>query len=130
VGKTAEKRKAPSRKRYEQSHPTVSCRVPKDVYDRLQAAKEMEGKSFADFLKIGLGVLEVQAKNEADLIKQGYVIGYKKGYAEAETTFKVTYPCSICGKALTVTSQDEKEAIRGYMRENGWRHMACHEQRR
>jgi len=127
---TKVKKKAPSRVRYEQSHPTISCRIPRELYDRLRKAKTAEGKSFAGILKIGLGVLEANIKKEAELIKQGYASGYKKGYAEAESNFKVTYPCTICGKALTVTSQEEKEAIRRYMRENNWGHTACHEQRR
>jgi len=126
MGKTT-RRKAPSRIRYEESHPTVSCRVPRGLYDRLGQARGRDGRSFADILKIGLGALEVQASKEEELVKRGYIIGHKKGYAEAESAFKVTYPCNICGKALTVTSQDEKEAIKGYMRENGWGHMACHE---
>ncbi len=49
MAKTVE-RKAPSRARYEQAHPTVSDRVPKEIYDRPQAIKRTEGRSFADFL--------------------------------------------------------------------------------
>ena len=124
------KKKSPSRVRYEQAHPTVSCRVPQKVYDRLQAVKEMEGKSFADILKVGLGLLEVRAKGEAEIRKQGYAEGYKKGYAEAEGTYKVTYPCNVCRKVLTVTSTNEKEAIKQYMQENGWGHQECHEKSR
>jgi len=99
----ATKRKAPSRIKYEGSHPTVSCRVPRKLYDRLHKAKATEDKSFADFLKIGLGVVELQATNEADLKKQGYSKGYKKGYADAESVFMITYPCNICGKTMIVS---------------------------
>lgn len=123
------RKKAPSRVRYEQGHPTISCRIPRELYDSLRKAKSTGGRSFADILKIGLGALEVQARKEEELVKRGYSIGYKKGYAEAESVFKVTYPCNVCRRPLTVTSQEEKEAIRGYMRENGWGHTACHEQR-
>ncbi|MBF8267727.1 MAG: hypothetical protein HW388_1235 [Dehalococcoidia bacterium] len=51
----------PSRVRYETANPTVSCRVPTEVYDRLQAVKEAEGRNCADVLKIGLGILEARA---------------------------------------------------------------------
>ncbi len=121
------KKKAPSRVRYEQSHPTVSCRVSKEVYDRLRSVKKAEGKSFTDVLKVGLGILETQVKEEGEVRKKGYAEGYRKGYAEAERLYKVTYLCSVCGKTLTVTSGDEKGAIKKYMQEHGWGHRACHE---
>jgi predicted CopG family antitoxin len=124
------RKKAPSRVRYEQGHPTISCRITRELYDSLRKAKSTGGRSFADILKVGLGVLEANTRKEAELIKQGYASGYKKGYAEAESAFKVTYPCSVCGRQLTVTSQDEKEAIRGYMQEHSWGHRECHERGR
>lgn len=133
----AGKKNPPSRVRYEQRHPTVSCRIPKDVYDRLQAVKAAEGKSFADVLKIGLGILEVRVKEEGEVRKQAHAQGYKKGhaegygkgYAEAENLYKVTYPCSVCRKTLMVTSTNEKEAIKKYMQEHSWGHAECHEKR-
>jgi predicted CopG family antitoxin len=121
------RRKAPSRIRYEQSHPTISCRVPREVYDKLRAVKDREGKSFADILKIGLGILEAWVREEREVMKKGHAEGYRKGYAEAERLYEVTYPCSVCGKTLVVTSRDEKEAIKEYMQEHGWGHRACHE---
>ena len=123
------KKKAPSRTRYEQNHPTVSCRVSREIYERLSGVKEEEGKSFADILKIGLGILEVQAKKAGEVRKQGVTEGYKKGYAEAEILYKVTYLCSVCGKTLVVTDRSEKEAIKTYMREHGWCHTACQQKR-
>lgn len=123
------KRKAPSRVRYEQGHPTVSCRVPREVYKRLQVVKKAEGQSFADVLKIGLGILEVRVKEEAEVRKQGYDKGHRKGYAEAECLYKVTYPCSVCRDMLTVTGRAEKEAIRQYMQEHRWGHRACIEKK-
>ena len=124
------KKKSPSRVRYEQAHPTVSCRVSQKIYDRLQAVREREGRSFADILKVGLGLLEVRAKGEAEIRKQGHAEGYKKGYAEAARTYMVTYPCSVCRKILAVTSTNAKEAIRQYMQEHGWGHQECHEKSR
>jgi len=124
--KIAEKRKPPSRVRYEQGHPTVSCRISRELYDRLQKLKDSEGKSFADILKIGLGVVELQATNEAELKKQGYTKGYKKGYADAESVFRITYPCNVCGKTMIVAGDVAKETIRGYIRDNYWGHTECH----
>lgn len=123
------KSKAPSRVRYEQAHPTVSCRVPREVYEKLRAVMDGEDKSFADILKIGLGILEVRVRDEGDIRKKAHTDGYREGYAEAERHYKVNYPCNVCGETLTVTNGDEKEAIKEYMQEHGWGHRACHERK-
>jgi len=121
------KNKPPSRVRYEQAHPTVSCRISRKIYDRLQIFREIEGRSFADILKVGLGMLEVHAEKKAELAEKGLKAGCKKGYADAESAFKIIYPCNVCREALTVESRDEKKAIRVYMHQNGWGHSECHE---
>lgn len=128
------KRKPPSRDRYERSHPTVSCRIPKEIYERLREAKGSEGKSFAAILKTGLDLIEVKVKNEAEIrekaqaegYKKGHSEGYKKGYAEAERLYQVTYSCNTCRKTVAVTSPNAKEAIKKYMEEHGWGHAECH----
>ena len=113
------KKKPPSRVRYEKSHPTVSCRVSKGIYDRLQQIKRRERRSFTDILKLGLGILELEAKKETE--------AYKKGWRDAEKRYKVIYYCSVCGDTLTVTTDKEKEAIINYMENYGWGHAKCHE---
>ena len=123
------KRKAPSRAKYEQAHPTVSCRVERELYERLQAAKETEGKSFADILKAGLGALEVKIAKEEEVWERGYDQGYKKGCADAQAKYAVYYPCSVCGGMLTVSSEEERQAIKSCMKERGWGHGSCHEKR-
>lgn len=128
MAKTA-KKKAPSRVRYEQAHPTVSCRVSREIYEKLRAVMDGEGKSFADILKVGLGILELRVKEEGEGMRKGRAEGYSKGYAEAERLYKVTYPCSVCGKTLTAKSGDEKQAIKKYTQEHGWGHRACHERK-
>lgn len=126
----AVKTKWPSRARYEQMHPTVSFRVPRDIYDKGKTVKKFNGMSFADIFKVGAGILEVRVKEEAEVRKQGYAVGYSEGYEEAESVYKVTYPCSVCRRRLTVTSDGEKQAIKRYMQENGWGHEECHDRRR
>jgi hypothetical protein len=120
---TKDRRKPPSRIRYEQTHPTVSCRVPTAIYDRLQEVKENEGKSFVDILKVGLGILEVKAKKD----EQAYSRGYRDGYHQAEFKFKITYACNVCGELIAVNTRDEKEAIKHYMEDQGWGHKVCQE---
>lgn len=48
-------RKKPSRKRYEQEHPTVSFRLDKATYRSLKEHLKGTGCSFADFVKDALG---------------------------------------------------------------------------
>lgn len=124
---TKDRRKPPSRVKYEQGHPVVSCRVPREVYEKLRGIMDREDKSFADILKTGLGILELHVREKETARKVGQAEGYRRGYAEAGRLYKVTYPCSVCGKTLAVTSRDEKEAIKEYMQEHGWSHRACHE---
>jgi hypothetical protein len=123
------KSKAPSRVKYEKTHPTVSCRVPRDVYDKLKAFIDSEGKSFADVLKTGLGIMKAQVKEEEDIRIKGYDEGYRKGYEDAERLYKITYPCSVCGRTITLTSANEKEAVKKYMQEHSWGHNSCHERK-
>jgi len=126
----AAKRKAPSRIKYEQSHPTVSCRVSREIYDVLQKTKEAEGKSFADVLKVGLRMIEATGNREREIARLGFVEGHKQGYAEAQRLYKVTYPCSICSKTIEVTSEKAKQAASQYMVEHNWGHSACRERER
>ena len=64
------KRRTPSRIKYEQNHPTVSFRVSKEIYDRLEIVKEAEGKSITDVLRVGVGLLEVKVSKEKEAKKE------------------------------------------------------------
>lgn len=122
---TKGKRKPPSRIKYEQSHPVISCRVPREIYDRLQDIKQRDGKSFTDILRIGLRIRESKAKKE----DEAYSEGYEEGHNEAEREFRVTYACSVCGKTIALNSKGEKEAASEYMQEHSWGHAECHKKR-
>jgi hypothetical protein len=126
----AAKRKPPSRVRYEQAHPTVSSRVPIEIYQRLQAVKKAEGKSFTDILKIGLGLLEARIDEKASIQKQARAKGYKAGYAKGKRLYGVTYACNVCGEIMAVTGDNAKQAIKEYMEEHRWGHASCQEKRR
>jgi len=110
--------KPPSRIRYEQSHPTVSARVDKKLYDELKELQELTKKSFTDILREAV-------RKQKPWAKDAYDIGQKAGYDSAKREFAVTYRCSVCGGALTVSSPEEKKAIAQYMREHGWGHGNC-----
>ena len=119
------KSKTPSRTKYEESHPTVSFRVSRELYDRLQAVKKAEGKSITDVLKVGVGLLEVKVRSEAEIRGKAFREGHRKGYELAESNYKCTFPCSGCGKTISVEGEAIKEAIKEYLVRNGWGHADC-----
>ena len=127
MAKTSKRKAPPSRIKYENSHPTVSCRVSKEIYDMLTDSKKVDGKSFADILKIGLGIVEKGDKKLDEQKKLSWGEGFKKGYAEAEFCYKVTYPCSKCGRTIEVKSREEKLAIQKFIKERRWSHYKCPE---
>ena len=101
------KKKPLSRVKYEQTHPTVSGRVERELYDLLKAVMAETGCSFADMVKAGLGVLKEIDDKLAEARRQGYQEGYaeagqflldaeqggkRAGYAEAERTIQGDLP--------------------------------------
>ena len=120
VGKVYHKRKCEKRR------PAYGKR---DMVIHGGSVKKADGRSFADILKIGLGILEPRVKGESEARKQGHIEGYKKGHAEAERLYKVAYSCKNCGGMIAVTSTAEKEAIKGYMEKVGWMHRTCVQKR-
>lgn len=55
MAKSKGNKKSPSRKRYEEEHPTVSFRLDRETYNSLQERLSGTGCSFADFVKDSLG---------------------------------------------------------------------------
>jgi len=106
--------KPPSKIRYDESHPTVSVRVTRELYDQLKELREESGKSLGDILREAL-------KLQAPSVKKAY----QRGYEAAKNEFAIFYKCSVCGGNLTVTSEQAKAAVAQYMREHGWGHSKC-----
>ena len=123
------KKKTPSRDRYEKAHPVVSCRVSRELYDRLREVRGRERVSFTEVLELGLGMARSRAKQEAQIREKGRSEGYKQGYGQAEGLYKVAYQCSKCGGKIDVTSDAEKKDIAKYMQKQGWCHSECHQRR-
>jgi hypothetical protein len=110
----SKKHQPPSRIKYTQSHPTVSVRVSREMYDHLEELRLKSGKSLGDILREALG-------KQAPVVNQAF----DRGYKVAREKFKVIYTCSICGKLIVVTTPDEKKAIASYMKQHGWAHGEC-----
>ena len=113
-------RKPPARIRYEQSHPTLSCRLDKDTHDLLkQRLEDLGGVSFADFVKDSLGLLQLKMPDVEEIKDEAY--------DQAAKDNQIWYYCAVCGKRINVEpNSDSHKAIIGYMKEHGWAHSSCH----
>jgi len=117
-------RKPPARLRYEQSHPTMSCRLDKDTHDLLkQRLEDLGGVSFANFVKDALGIQRAKMPDIEEIKQQAY----NEGYEQATEDCQIWYFCAVCGKRIDVEpDSDSHKAIIGYMKERGWAHSSCH----
>ena len=123
-GKTRAAHKPPARVRYEQSHPTVSCRLSKDEYELLkQRLDDLGGVSFADFVKDALGVLQLRIPEAGEMKEKARMAGYDQGRREHQ----IWYFCAVCGKRMNMSPDgNDHKAMIGFMKERGWGHGVCH----
>jgi Arc/MetJ-type ribon-helix-helix transcriptional regulator len=119
------KKKSPSRIRYEAKRPVFSFRINKELNDRVQQVKKTEGKSNADIVRAGVRQYEVKIRAEEEIRDEAREQGINEGYECAKEEFSVSYRCSVCGKEIVVSSEEERKAIRAYMHEAGWGHAGC-----
>jgi hypothetical protein len=101
----------PSRTKYDNSHPTVSARLPKDKQEKLLALIQSQGITLPQLLLHFIGEYEIKIMS----------------FEEAKKTYMVTYLCRKCGKPIGLTSEKAKEAASKYMSEHGWGHKKCPE---
>lgn len=125
--KTKSARKPPARARYEQSHPVVSCRLSRDQYELLkQRLDDLGGVSFADFVKDALGIIKRDMGDVKRIRETAYTAGYERGKQEHQ----IWYRCAVCGQRLDVVPKSEPhKAIVGLMKQAGWGHASCHQQK-
>jgi hypothetical protein len=116
--------KPPARIRYEQSHPTVSCRLDKDTYALLkQRLEDLGGVSFADFVKDSLGLVQLKIADIEGIKGKAW----DEGYTQAMEDFRIWYYCAVCGKRIDILpNNDDHKALIGYMKEHRWGHASCH----
>jgi hypothetical protein len=133
----------PSRLRYEAAHPTVAVHCALETKARLIALRDATGLSLGELVKQALGLLErdVESARQEGFNKglvegrragreegrtAGVAEGRKAGFAEAVHRYRITYPCSRCGKliAVDVGSVDAK-AARQALIDARWRHGKC-----
>lgn len=112
-------RKTPSRNKYENNHPTISARLPKDKHDKLLALLRNLDVTLPQLLLHFIGEYEIKIMSIEE--------ARQKGYQEAKKTYMVTFLCRKCGKPVAITSKQAKEAVSKYMTERGWGHKECYE---
>ena len=116
------KKKSPSREKYENENPTVSARLPVEKRDKLLSVLRRLGLSLRNLL---IGVAD-----ETGIKLKPVDEARKAGYEEAKNLYMVPYPCSECGEMMAITSKKAKEAVMEFMIEHGWGHAKCHERKR
>ena len=116
--------KPPARVRYEQSHPTVSCRLDGNTHELLkQRLEDLGGISFADFGKDSQGVLQLKLPDVEEIKEKAY----DEGYDQAVEDWQIWYYCAVCRKRMDMSPNSySHKAMIGYMKEHGWRHKRCH----
>jgi len=119
------KHRPPARIRYEEAHPTVSCRLDRNTHTLLKQRLEDLGVSFADFVKDSLGVLKHKMLDVEEMRK----IAWNEGYLQGLEQVKIWYFCAVCGKRVDMSPDgNDHKAMIGYMKEHGWRHASCRRQ--
>ena len=115
--------KPPARVRYEQCHPTVSCRLSKDEYNLLkQRLDDLGGVSFADFVKDSLGLLQLKMPDVQKIKEEARGEGYEEGRKDHQAW----YYCNVCGERIDIEpNSDEHKEIIDYMKKQRWRHGSC-----
>jgi len=111
--------------KYEQNNPTVSARVSLEIHKKLQEVRQLEGLSFADILKIGLGIVEPKVKEHETVRSTAHAKGWSQGHRDAAEKYRVTFRCRGCKKVIEVNDQKMREAAGKYMEEHGWGHTKC-----
>jgi len=112
-------KKSHSRGRYEDSHPTVSARMPIEKRDRLVAVLARLGLTLRELL--------IRFAEEHEITTRPLAEARKEGFQEAKKIYAVYYPCQKCGRQIPINSVNEKVAAAQYMAENGWAHLQCPE---
>jgi len=102
----------------------MSCRVDKDTYTLLkQHLEDLDGVSFADFVKDALGLLQLKMPDTEEIRETAW----GEGYNQAVEDYQIWYFCAVCGKRIDMApNSNSHKAMIGFMGEHGWGHASCH----
>lgn len=116
---TKKNHKPPSRGRYEESHPAVSFRVQRSLYNDLKTFLSQRGMSFADFVKEAMGVQQA-AIREADSARlEAYQRGYQMGKRDAKRELNRAMTSEVA--AVRAEKEQAVKEARDAMYKEGYR---------
>ncbi len=112
---------APSRLRYEASHPCVSFRLSREEFKKLEEIRRRSRLSLAEIARRCLGVHLVQTR---EAYERGRKAGLEEGFGQVEL------PCMACKGPMRIDLKSAgnaraAEVVRKALL--GWRHVTCPE---
>ena len=118
--------KPPSRVRYEQSHPAISCRLNKETYDLLKQQLEELGDVSVCSSRAARDSpprIKMPKPEDTERVREEAT---REGYSQAIREWQIWYYCNVCKKKVTVkpNSVDHKRII-GFAKQNYWAHESC-----
>lgn len=125
----------PSRRRYDDAHPTVATRVDRETRERLNRLAAESGETLSRLFLQGLGVLERDLTGAFETGRargreEGQREGRKAGFTEAVATYRIKYPCAVCGKLIQLrVDRANAKAAAEALTSSGWGHATCHRPR-
>jgi len=120
----ARKHVAPSRLRYEASHPCISFRLSREEFKKLEEIRRRSRLSLAEIARRCLGVHLAQTR---EAYNHGRRTGLKEGLGQVEL------PCPRCKGPMRIdlkSAANEQAADLVRKALSGWRHVTCPDNRR
>lgn len=81
---TRKKRRPPARLRYEHSHPTVSFRLERSLWNELRTHLSQRRISSSEFIREAMGAQKALIKDAEEARSEGYKRGYEKAKVERQ----------------------------------------------
>jgi hypothetical protein len=111
----------PSKVKYDENHPIVSCRISKADFEKLKTSAVAENLNMVDLLKIGLGIVE---KREDNLYTE-YKRGYASGFEAAEKKYRINIPCGECDEMITIEQGESMNNLKEFLINHRLHHEGC-----
>jgi len=108
----------PSKVKYQKNHPAVTVHFSLEELETIKQMAQLKKKSINTLIKETIGVIRSR--------KHDYEDGRLAGFNEAREQYEITFPCSICGKPLTMHPNGKMHnEMRGIIKKQGWAHGDC-----
>ncbi|MFO8102068.1 MAG: hypothetical protein R6U37_07895 [Dehalococcoidia bacterium] len=96
-----------SQEGYDMRNPVKSFRVPKEVDEAIDIAREKEGLTMLDISKLGLKLLEVKWRDAKQMMEEGRIIGYR----QATRRVGIPFFCEDCKQWAWVEDEEDKKIL-------------------